>query len=74
MFGAINVVLFVFVWFCIPETKGVSLEHMDILFGGVDHADVGAVIVIEKPVDDGKASVHVTETPVVHQAKSGSAV
>ncbi|EGU72815.1 hypothetical protein FOXB_16677, partial [Fusarium oxysporum f. sp. conglutinans Fo5176] len=74
MFGAINVVLFVFVWFCIPETKGVSLEHMDVLFGGVNHADVGAVIVTEKTVDDDKASVHATETPAVHQAKSGSAV
>jgi hypothetical protein len=74
MFGAINVLLFVFVWVCIPETKGVSLEHMDVLFGGVDHANVGAVIVTEKTVNNDKASVHVTETLAVHQAKSGSAV
>lgn len=42
MFGGINIVLFVFVWFLIPETKGVALEHMDHLFGGVDHTDKGA--------------------------------
>ena len=57
MFGAINVVLFVFVWYCIPETKGVSLEHMDAVFGGVDHADVGAAIVREEIHDDEKAPV-----------------
>ena len=55
MFGAINVVLFVFVWYCIPETKGVSLEHMDALFGGVDHADVEAAIIIEETHNNEKA-------------------
>lgn len=74
MFGAINVVLFVFVWFCIPETKGVSLEHMDVLFGGVDHADGGAAMVPARgeAIDDDKASANITETAVVHQAKSDS--
>ncbi|KAI6760356.1 hypothetical protein HG530_009216 [Fusarium avenaceum] len=74
MFGAINVVLFVFVWFCIPETKGVSLEHMDILFGGVDHADRGAAMFPARgeAIDDDKASANITETTVVHQAKSDS--
>ncbi|KAI1050713.1 hypothetical protein LB507_009221 [Fusarium sp. FIESC RH6] len=57
MFGAINVVLFIFVWYCIPETKGVALEHMDALFGGVDHADVGAAIVGEETHNDEKAPV-----------------
>ncbi len=28
--------MFVFVWFFIPETKGVSLEAMDQLFGVTD--------------------------------------
>ncbi|KAG7413805.1 putative quinate permease [Fusarium oxysporum f. sp. rapae] len=74
MFGAINIVLFVFVWFCIPETKGVSLEHMDVLFGGADHADVGAVIVTEKTVHDDMVSVHATKTLTVRQAKYDSAV
>ena len=42
MFGGINIVLFAYVWFLIPETNGVSLEHMDHLFGGIDHTDKGA--------------------------------
>jgi hypothetical protein len=76
MFGAINVILFVFVWFCIPETKGVSLEHMDVLFGGIDHADGGAAMATERgeAVHNDKASANITEKPVVHQAKSDSAV
>ncbi|KAL3492085.1 putative MFS sugar transporter [Aspergillus germanicus] len=48
MFGGINIVLFAFVWFLIPETKGVHLEHMDTIFGGADHADEGAELVDRK--------------------------
>jgi hypothetical protein len=33
IFGSFGVCMFIFVWFLIPETKGVSLEHMDQLFG-----------------------------------------
>ncbi|KAF1849568.1 sugar transporter [Cucurbitaria berberidis CBS 394.84] len=39
MFGAINVVLFAYVWFFIVETKNVEIEAMDVLFGGVNHVD-----------------------------------
>ncbi|KAF2621970.1 MFS sugar transporter-like protein [Macroventuria anomochaeta] len=39
MFGAINVVLFAYVWFFIAETKNVSLEEMDIIFGGANHVE-----------------------------------
>ncbi|KAH7123318.1 MFS quinate transporter QutD [Dactylonectria estremocensis] len=31
-FGSMTVIAFGFVYFCVPETKGVSLEDMDILF------------------------------------------
>jgi hypothetical protein len=74
MFGTINVVLFVFVWFCIPETKGVSLEHMDILFGGIDHANGGAAMFTARggTINNDKASSDVTETSVIHHAKSDS--
>lgn len=41
-FFAINVVLAVFVHFLIPETRRVSLEEMDVLFGGADHVEKGA--------------------------------
>jgi hypothetical protein len=33
MFGTFDLLMFVFVWFFIPETKGLSLEKMDELFG-----------------------------------------
>ncbi|KFA81039.1 hypothetical protein S40288_00848, partial [Stachybotrys chartarum IBT 40288] len=33
IFGSFSFLMFFFVWFCIPETKGRSLEHMDELFG-----------------------------------------
>jgi hypothetical protein len=33
LFGTFCAMMGVFVWFCIPETKGLSLEKMDALFG-----------------------------------------
>jgi hypothetical protein len=42
MFMGVNMLLAVFVWYCIPETKGVPLEEMDELFGGVNHVYGGA--------------------------------
>ncbi|KAL1592190.1 hypothetical protein SLS59_009846 [Nothophoma quercina] len=39
MFGAINVVLFAYVWFFIAETKNVSLEEMYTIFGGANHVE-----------------------------------
>jgi hypothetical protein len=37
MFAAINILLAAFVWFFVPETKKVSLEEMDAIFGGQNH-------------------------------------
>lgn len=34
IFGGFSFAMFIFVWFFIPETKGISLERMDELFGG----------------------------------------
>ncbi|TLS25602.1 hypothetical protein PpBr36_07798 [Pyricularia pennisetigena] len=51
-FMAINIVLAVFVYFLIPETKKVPLEEMDVLFGGVNHVDQGAG---KLGLDDNKA-------------------
>lgn len=39
MFFALNLSLAFFVYFFIPETKGKSLETMDVLFGGANHAE-----------------------------------
>lgn len=36
MFGSFDFLMGLFVWFFIPETKGISLEKMDELFGVVD--------------------------------------
>ncbi|KAJ4137615.1 hypothetical protein NW768_003203 [Fusarium equiseti] len=41
-FFAVNILLAVFVWFFVPETKGIALEHMDTVFGGADHSEKGA--------------------------------
>lgn len=38
MFGSFDLLMFVFVWFFVPETKGISLEKMDELFGVVDYS------------------------------------
>lgn len=37
-----NIFLAAFVWFFIPETKKVSLEEIDTLFGGSNHVQKGA--------------------------------
>jgi hypothetical protein len=41
-FMVINIILAFFVWLVVPETKGVTLEEMDTLFGGVSHVQGGA--------------------------------
>ncbi|KAF2667783.1 sugar transporter [Microthyrium microscopicum] len=45
LFMAVNVLLAIFVWFVVPETKGVRLEEMDVLFGGANHVEQGAELV-----------------------------
>jgi len=49
MFAAINFLLAVFVWFFVPETKKVSLEEMDAVFGGANHVVGGAEIEAKDP-------------------------
>lgn len=44
LFFGINLFLCIFTFFLLPETKGVKLEEMDVLFGGVDHRVAGADI------------------------------
>jgi len=40
-FAGINVLLALFVFFFVPETRRVSLEEMDVLFGGANHVEKG---------------------------------
>ncbi|KAL1792050.1 hypothetical protein ACET3X_009801 [Alternaria dauci] len=49
MFAAINLLLAAFVWFFVPETKKVSLEEMDAIFGGQNHVVEGAAIEEKDP-------------------------
>jgi hypothetical protein len=41
MFAGVNFALAVFVWYCVPETRNVALEEMDVLFGGSNHVQQG---------------------------------
>jgi hypothetical protein len=41
--------LVAFVWFFVPETKKVSLEEMDSVFGGANHVVGGAEIEQKDP-------------------------
>ncbi|KAF2196941.1 MFS sugar transporter-like protein [Delitschia confertaspora ATCC 74209] len=72
MFAGINALLAAFVWLWVPETKKVSLEEIDTLFGGSNHVERGAEMGIgEKEgglqsIDDGeKTVVRMNENEVV---------
>lgn len=57
--------MFIFVWFWVPETKGLSLEKMDDLFG---------VTEVTKNIDDDERNVHGSmdkDATVVREEKVG---
>ncbi|KXJ96228.1 general substrate transporter [Microdochium bolleyi] len=60
-FFGINIVLAAYVWFFIPETKGVSLEHMDQLFGAEDRTEKGADMLNLEAAGDNKDGADITE-------------
>lgn len=39
IFGSFCFAMFFFSWFFVPETKGISLEKMDDIFGVTDHGE-----------------------------------
>lgn len=63
LFGSFSVAMFGFVWFVIPETKGISLEAMDELFGVTEGSKKDSV---ERQQDsaDGKRPGAATEVEV----------
>jgi len=68
LFFGINILLAVFVWLLVPETKNVSLEEIDTIFGGVNHVEKGAKILDIPPVHardtDGKDEATTTATEI----------
>lgn len=54
---ATNILLAVFVFFCVPETKKVALEEMDHLFGGVNQIEKGAGIMFGGDDTQGKDNI-----------------
>lgn len=70
------------VYFILPETKGVSLERMEKIFGGVDYVDAGenegnsekreqmAIVKEEQQV----ATVHVEDTSEHQGVPEGTSV
>lgn len=43
-FAGVNLLLAVFVFFLVPETRRVKLEEIDTLFGGANHVEKGATM------------------------------
>lgn len=68
MFGAINCVLMAYVWFMIHETKKVALKHMDAIFGGADHAERSAEVLVAQ-FDCMDPIVELVEDPAVQNSK-----
>ncbi|KAF2094505.1 putative MFS sugar transporter [Rhizodiscina lignyota] len=66
-FAGINVLLALFVFFFIPETKQIELEEIDTLFGGSNHKEKGAELVLDDmerggSIDKGGAGTEIRET------------
>ncbi|CRK22455.1 hypothetical protein BN1723_002894 [Verticillium longisporum] len=68
-FMTINLVLGIFVYFFIPETKQIPLEEIDTIFGGANHTEKGADMLHGEPHYAGADS-----TAPVTELKDGSEV
>jgi len=74
-FMTTNICLAFFVYYMIPETKGVSLEEVDVLFGGANHIEKGGdLLQIEDAHHahiglDNKADAHDMITPQPREVK-----
>ena len=58
--------LAIFVFFFIPETKNVPLEEIDVLFGGANHTIQGENMLAETKLHD---AVHIENTDSVPSNK-----
>ncbi|KAF3398207.1 Quinate permease [Penicillium rolfsii] len=62
-FAGINFLLAVFVFFFIPETKKVTLEEIDTLFGGANHVAQGEEVLAHQKATAIQAPHEVSEKP-----------
>lgn len=62
IFGSFCFTMFFFVWFLVPETKGLSLEAMDKLFGVTEDSKTN--LVAEPEAVDNKRQAAATEVEV----------
>jgi len=70
IFGSFCASMFVFVWFLIPETKGISLEKMDALFGVVESPKLSGE---EASINSGSKQIHETTANAIESEKIQSA-
>ncbi|KAK9489352.1 general substrate transporter [Lipomyces doorenjongii] len=61
-FMAVNICNFIWVFIFLPETKNLTLEEMDHLFGGEDHGIVGQMLLDQKGADNLEHVENVQET------------
>ncbi|GAM33559.1 hypothetical protein TCE0_011r00538 [Talaromyces pinophilus] len=59
-FAGINILLAIFVFFFIPETKNVPLEEIDVLFGGANHTIQGENMLAESKLQGAAHIEHTT--------------
>jgi hypothetical protein len=67
-FMSTNICLAFFVWFFIPETRSVSLEEVDVLFGGPNHTEKGGDLLHVEDAHHAHIGVDNVDTihPVTH--------
>jgi hypothetical protein len=75
MFAGINSLLAVFVIFCVPETRNIPLEEIDVLFGGSNHVEQGVDLIdlrngkrVSNSLADKKSLVHNKDGTIEHVA------
>ena len=68
IFGSFSFAMFIFVWFFVPETKGLSLERMDDLFGVTELAKTADLEGTHTPTRDLSEKGTGTHTHVEKQA------
>ncbi|KAF7527500.1 hypothetical protein G7054_g10472 [Neopestalotiopsis clavispora] len=70
-FMAMNVVLAAFVYFFIPETKGIALEEVDVLFGGQNHVEKGGNILGVQDAHHASLGTDIEGKPTVQSREIG---